>query len=147
MDAIDREIIVALVADARRSLQDVAARVRLSASATRERMRRLERDGPLVGYTARLDTAALGYALQALVHVELAPGADPARFEAGLRDTAAVVEALHATGDHDYVVRVRCRDTRELDTVVRGFKGVLGAARTLTRVVLDEPVPARPRLP
>jgi Lrp/AsnC family leucine-responsive transcriptional regulator len=67
-------------------------------------------------------------------------------FEARLRDLTAVTEALHATGDHDYVVRLLCRDTGELHTVLRGLKADAGAARTATRVVLDESVPRRPRL-
>lgn len=145
MDAIDREIIDLLVADGRRSVQDIADRVRLSASATRERLRRLERDGPVTGYTAVLDPAAMGFGVQALVEVEMVPGTDPVAFEAGLRGIDAVVEALHATGDHDYIVRVQCRDTAELHHTVRCLKVDLGAAHTRTRVVLDESVPARPR--
>jgi Lrp/AsnC family leucine-responsive transcriptional regulator len=147
MDRIDREIIVALVGDARRSLQDVAARVRLSASATRERLRRLERQGPITGYTAVLDSVALGFPVHAVAEVDMAPGTDPIAFEEGLRALPAVVEALHATGDCDYLVRLRCRDTAELHHVVRAIKEELGALRTMTRVVLDAPVAARPRLP
>lgn len=147
MDPIDREIVAALVEDGRRSVQDIADRVRLSASATRDRLRRLERTGPVTGYTARLDPAALGFTVQAVVEIEMMPGTEPLVFEAGLRDTAAVTEVLHATGNNDYVVRVLCRDTAELHGVVRGFKTRLGAAHTITRVVLDESVPARPRLP
>lgn len=147
MDRIDREIVVALVADARRSLQGIAAHVRLSASATRDRLRRLERDGPISGYTALLDPGALGFPVHAAAEVDMAPGADPIAFEEGLRALPAVVEALHATGDCDYLVRLHCRDTSELHHVVRGIKEQLGALRTMTRVVLDAPVPARPRLP
>jgi Lrp/AsnC family leucine-responsive transcriptional regulator len=146
MDPIDREIIGLLVDDGRRSIQDVADRVGLSASATRERVRRLTSGGPVRGYTARLDPTALGFPVQAIVDVDLAPGTDPDVFEARLRDLTAVTEALHATGDHDYVVRLLCRDTGELHTVLRGLKADAGAARTATRVVLDESVPRRPRL-
>jgi Lrp/AsnC family leucine-responsive transcriptional regulator len=147
MDRIDREIIAALVADARRSLQDLAVHVRLSASATRDRLRRLERQGPITGYTAVLDSAALGFPVHAVAEVDMAPGADPIAFEDGLRVLPAVVEALHATGDCDYLVRLHCRDTAELHHVVRAIKEQLGALRTMTRVILDAPVAARPRLP
>jgi Lrp/AsnC family leucine-responsive transcriptional regulator len=67
MDPIDREIIGLLVDDGRRSIQDVADRVGLSASATRERVRRLTSGGPVRGYTARLDPTALGFPVQAIV--------------------------------------------------------------------------------
>ena len=64
-----------------------------------------------------------------------------------LTGTPAVVEALHATGEHDYLLRLRCQDTSELHQVVRSLKSRHGAARTLTRVVLGETVIRRPRLP
>ena len=147
MDKIDRKIVVTLVANARRSLQDIANSVRLSPSATRDRVRRLERDGPIGRYTAVLDPIAMGFTVHAEAQVDMAPGSDPIAFEAGLRRMPAVVEVLHATGDYDYLVRLQCRDTTELHHVVRGIKEQLGALRTMTRVILDAPVPARPRLP
>jgi Lrp/AsnC family leucine-responsive transcriptional regulator len=147
MDKIDCKIIDALLENGRRPTQDIADRVGLSPSATRDRLRRLERDGPIAGDTVVLDTAATGLRLQALVEVEMTPGTDPLAFEAGLRDTPAVVEALHATGDCDYIVRLQCRDTADLHQTLRGLKGDLGAAHTRTRVILEESVPARQRLP
>ena len=147
MDKIDREIIGALLENGRRSAQDIADHVGLSTSATRDRLRRLERDGFIVGYTAVLDTAAMGLRVQALVEVEMTPGADPLVFEAGLRATPAVVEALHATGDCDYVVRLHCRDTADLHQTLRALKADLGAAHTSTRVILEESVRAHQRLP
>ena len=147
MNDLDRRILVAIVADGRITLQDLAARVHLGPSATRERLRRLEQHGVITGYRATVDEAAAGYPLEALVEIDLAPGADMEAFERGLRAQPAVVEALHATGDRDYLVRLRCTDTNELHRSVRELKAKLGAARTVTRLVLDETVPARPRLP
>jgi Lrp/AsnC family leucine-responsive transcriptional regulator len=101
----------------------------------------------ITGYGAIADEAALGYPLEALVDVDLAPGADRYSFEHELHARPAVVEALHATGDHDYLIRVRCADTDDLHRSVRALKAELGAVRTVTRLVLDRTVPARPRLP
>jgi Lrp/AsnC family leucine-responsive transcriptional regulator len=136
-----------MAADGRGSLQQLADMVQLGASATRERLRRLEQRGVITGYRAAIDETALGYPLEALVEVDLAPGADLEAFEHGLRERPAVVEALHATGDRDYLVRLRCADTEELHRTVLGLKTGLGAHRTVTRLVLHETVPARPRLP
>ena len=147
MDSLDRGILGVVAADGRVSLQELAARVQLGASATRERLRRLEEQGVITGYRATVDEGAVGYPLDALVEVDLAPGADTEAFEHGLRASPAVVEALHATGDRDYVVRLRCADTDELHRTVRELKSELGAQRTLTRLVMHDTVPARPRLP
>jgi Lrp/AsnC family transcriptional regulator, leucine-responsive regulatory protein len=147
MDDIDRRIIGALSDDAKLTLQQLSERIALSPSAARERVRRLEDAGIITGYHAQLDPQALGYTVLALVEIELPPGQDADRFEAGLRAEPAVVEAVHATGDRDYLVRLLCVDPVELHRVVRGLKQQLGAARTETRVILDQPVAQRPRLP
>jgi Lrp/AsnC family leucine-responsive transcriptional regulator len=147
MDALDRRILANMAADGRVTLQDLAAQVHLGPSATRERLRRLEQRGVITGYRATVDEAAVGYPLEALVEIDLAAGSDMEAFERGLRARPAVVEALHATGDRDYLVRLRCTDTDELHRRVRELKAELGAVRTVTRLVLDQTVPARPRLP
>lgn len=147
MDALDRRILETMVAQGRVTLQELAERVQLGASATRERLRRLEQRGVIIGYRATVNEAAVGYPLEALVEVDLAPGADMQEFENGLRARSAVVEALHATGDWDYLVRLRCTDTGELHRSIRALKTELGAVRTVTRIVLDRTVAARPRLP
>jgi Lrp/AsnC family transcriptional regulator, leucine-responsive regulatory protein len=147
MDALDRRILGVVAENGRISLQELAAEVRLGPSATRERLRRLEQRGVVTGYRAAVDEAAVGYPLEALVDVDLAPGTDADAFEKGLSGSAAVVEAVHATGDHDYLVRLRCADTDDLHQAVRGLKAHLGAQRTATRLVLHNTVPSRPRLP
>jgi Lrp/AsnC family transcriptional regulator, leucine-responsive regulatory protein len=147
MDALDRQILDAVAAEGRITLQELAAKVHLGASATRERLRRLEHRDVIIGYRAIVDESALGYPLEALVEVDLAPGSDMQEFENRLCAQPAVVEALHATGDHDYLVRLRCVDTDELHRGVRDLKAELGAVRIVTRLVLDRTVPARQRLP
>jgi Lrp/AsnC family leucine-responsive transcriptional regulator len=127
-------------------MQELAERVRLSASATRERLKRLESSGVVRGYSARVDEQMLGFRVDALVEVDLAPGADDARLTKALDAMPAVVEVLHATGDHDYLLRLKCRDTDELHAVVRSLRAEHGAARTRTRVVLHETIARRPRL-
>jgi Lrp/AsnC family leucine-responsive transcriptional regulator len=147
IDALDRQILAHAVDDGRVTLQELAEGVHLSPSATRERLRRLEQRGVITGYSAIVDENALGYPLEALVEVDLAPGADTQAFEDGLCAQPSVIEALHATGEHDYLVRFRCADTDELHHSVRNLKAELGAVRTVTRLVLDRTVPMRPRLP
>jgi Lrp/AsnC family transcriptional regulator, leucine-responsive regulatory protein len=146
MDPINREILGSVVADGRITLHRLAERVRLGPSATRERLRRLEAT-VIRGYTAIADPSVLGFPLDALVELDLPSDADLDVFEAALVAAPQVVEALHATGDHDYVVRLRCADTEELHTTVRRFKTEHGALRTRTSVVLGETLPRRQRLP
>jgi Lrp/AsnC family transcriptional regulator, leucine-responsive regulatory protein len=146
MDSIDREILGSVIADGRITLHRLAERVRLGPSATRERLRRLEAT-VIRGYAAVADPIVLGFPLDALVELDLPPDADPERFETALRTAPQVVEALHATGEHDYAVRLLCVDTEELHATVRRLKTQHGAVRTRTSFVLDETLPRRQRLP
>ena len=83
MDRPDRVILAAVAASGRVTLQELAEPVHLGPSATRDRLRRLEQRGVITGYRAILDEDALGYPLEALVEVDLAPGADMQKFERG----------------------------------------------------------------
>src|SRR6516165_6037182 len=62
-DRIDRQIAAALVADGRSTLKDLAAITGLSVSAVQARVRRLESDGVIEGYSARVDPRSLGLPL------------------------------------------------------------------------------------
>ncbi len=146
MDRTDRELLALLVRNGRSTVQELAEGIHLSPSATRDRLRGMESAGFVKGYRVVVDEAQLGFGVDALVEVDLAFGTDEVDFAEALAAMPSVVEALHATGEHDYVLRLRCRDTAELHRIVRGLKSRHGAARTLTRVVLGETVGRRPRL-
>ena len=60
MDTIDRQIVEALVADARISLKNLSTRVKLSSPSVSERLRRLEERGVIRAFTVELDPRALG---------------------------------------------------------------------------------------
>jgi Lrp/AsnC family transcriptional regulator, leucine-responsive regulatory protein len=60
MDATDRRILSLLVEDSRRTYDDIAGRVNLSAPSVKRRVDRLRASGALVGFTAVVDHAALG---------------------------------------------------------------------------------------
>jgi Lrp/AsnC family leucine-responsive transcriptional regulator len=135
-DAIDRTILRELLRDGRISIRDLADRVALSTSATSERVRRLERRGLITGYRAVLAPSVVGRPVDAVVGVRALPGADRAALEAWFGAQPCVVDAVHLTGAHDYLLRVRCRDTAELDALLMAMKSDAGVAETETRVVL-----------
>ena len=136
MDALDREILGALVRDARLSYRDLGARVGLSANAAADRVRRLRRDGVITGFTATIDPGAAGRRLHALIDVNMASEHTNDSFEATVAKLEAVIDADHVTGRFDYQLRVACHDTAELDRLLRQLKTELGVAETETRVVL-----------
>ena len=136
LDAIDRRIVRALQEKGRSPIAAIADRLSLSRSAVSERMKRLEQQGIIQGYRAQINPRVTGRTLEVFVGIRARQDADRAQLEAWLLDQPAVFEALHLTGRDDYLLRVRCRDTAELDALLMRMKTEAGVAETETRVVL-----------
>jgi Lrp/AsnC family transcriptional regulator, leucine-responsive regulatory protein len=136
MDATDREILGELMRNGRISYRDLGAAVGLSANAAADRVRRLRREGVITGFTASVDHGAAGRRLVALIDVRLAAAGTNEAFEEEMKLLEPVVDAVHVTGRFDYQLRVACRDTAELDRLLRHLKRDGGATETETRVVL-----------
>lgn len=136
MDAVDRTIVLALQQDARISFRDLAAKANLSPNATAERVRRLERQGILKGYTAIVDPGAAGRTLTALVDLRLKEGTQPEQFEPIVRKLDVVVDCAHVSGRFDYQLRVTVADAAELDALIRLLKAKANVVETDTRLVM-----------
>jgi Lrp/AsnC family transcriptional regulator, leucine-responsive regulatory protein len=136
IDDIDRTIIRSLLLDGRCSVRRLAEIVSLSTSATSERLRRLEASGAILGYTARVAPEVVDRPVDAVVGVRARPGTDRESLESWIADQDSIAEAVHLTGPHDYLLRLRCRTTVELDRVLMAMKSDAGVADTETRVVL-----------
>ena len=112
LDKIDLALLAVLQRDGRISNADLAERVNLSASATLRRVQRLEADGVIAGYGARLEPRRLGLGLQAFVRLQLSRH-DRESIEAFVRlvESWDEVVACHAlTGDMDYLLHVVVED-------------------------------------
>jgi Lrp/AsnC family leucine-responsive transcriptional regulator len=136
MDSVDSEILRLLREDGRVSWRDLGAAVGLSANAAADRVRRLRRAGVITGFVALVDPAAGGRKLEALVGVTLAPGTDSDAFAVAVSRLEPVTEVLHLSGAPDYQLRVSCRDTAELDVLLRTLRLRAGAADTETTIIL-----------
>jgi Lrp/AsnC family transcriptional regulator, leucine-responsive regulatory protein len=136
MDEIDTRILSILGENGRASFASIGEMVGLSPHGTADRVRRLERDGVILGYAARIDQAEVGRSLEALVDIRLLPSTDPDEFERAALRLPAVREVDFLTGRFDYQLRLACRDADELDHTVRAIRREAGAATTETRIVM-----------
>jgi DNA-binding Lrp family transcriptional regulator len=142
LDRIDCRILAALQEDARLTNQALSERVALSPSACLARVRRLEREGVIQGYHARLDPFALDIGLVLYADITLAghTPAELARFEAAIVDLPQVVEASHVTGAFDYILKVVVADMAEWTRIAEGLAGSdLGVDRINSYVVMRKP--------
>jgi Lrp/AsnC family leucine-responsive transcriptional regulator len=135
-DEIDRRIATALLADGRATLKSLAAATGLSVSAVQARVRRLETDGVIRGYVARVDPEALGLPLAAIVAVTpLDPSSEydiPERLT-GLSE----VESCHSVaGEDSFVLFVRVGSPTALEALIREIRRRANVS-TRTTVVLQ----------
>ncbi|MGY2051848.1 Lrp/AsnC family transcriptional regulator [Methylobacterium sp. JK268] len=126
LDAIDRRVLAALQREARLTNVQLADEVGLSPSPCLRRLRRLERDGVIAGYAARLDRAGIGLGLT--VFVEVRVGRHHEEATAAIREAVATVPAIVSchlvSGQADFLLQVVVPDLAAyerllLDTLLR----------------------------
>ena len=139
LDDVDLRLLEALQRDGRTGWAELGRTVGLSASATAERVRRLEEAGVITGYTCTVDPDKLGLPIAALVRLRY-PNANYRPFHQLLATTPEIVEAHHVTGEDCFVLTVRARSMRHLEEVTGRIGGLGGVT---TSVVYSTPLARR----
>jgi len=137
MDAVDRKILALLVEDGRRTYDDIARRVALSAPAVKRRVDRLRASGAIQRFTAVVDHAALGWRTEALVELFYAPGTLLDAVTESLSRHPEVVEAWSVAGEADAVARVRTADNADLERLIMELQRDGLVVRTRSQVVMN----------
>jgi Lrp/AsnC family leucine-responsive transcriptional regulator len=138
LDPVDERILRLLVRNARATWREVGAEVGLSANAVAQRVRRLEAQGWVRGYTVLLDPVLSGEAAAALVLLRVATDVDAPAMEAAMTALPFVTEVLDLSGPWDYQLRVRFSGTQELYDAVNAIRALPGVVAMETRTVLRE---------
>lgn len=122
LDQIDHQILKELHQDARLTHQELSERVGLSPSPCARRVRKLESEGYITGYSARIDEAKLGFAFSVFVSVRLDKQVDDrlVEFEREVARCPEVSDCWLMTGSFDYLLRVSVRDLDEFERFLTG---------------------------
>jgi Lrp/AsnC family leucine-responsive transcriptional regulator len=137
MDAIDKQILALLLEDGRRTYDDIAGRVNLSAPSVKRRIDGLRGSGTLQGFTAVVDHAALGADTEALVELFCRPGTTLGEVAGKLREHPEVAEAWSVTGEADAIARVLTQDNADLERLIIDLQRNGLVVRTSSQVVLS----------
>jgi Lrp/AsnC family transcriptional regulator, leucine-responsive regulatory protein len=143
VDALDREVLLALQEDGRMSNLALARKLGLSPSAMLGRVRRLEKSGAIRGYRAVIDPAALDITVRALVVARLHEHSEKAirTFEEAIKGVPGVRACYHVTGQFDMVVELALRDLDHLGQLIRvDIARIPGVMNLETMLVLAESV-------
>jgi len=139
IDDVDRRLLGELQEDARLSLAELGRRIGLSAPAVAERLQRLQSEGVILGYHARIDPHALGLSISAVIRVRPLPRQlqDVARIA---QESPEVVDCRRITGEDCYVMTAHLRSVEHLEEVIDRFAA---CGQTTTSIVQSAPVPRR----
>ncbi|MBQ4832499.1 leucine-responsive transcriptional regulator Lrp [Pseudoalteromonas sp. MMG010] len=141
LDRIDRKIIMELQLDGRVSNVELAKRVGLSATPCLERVKKLEREGYILGYKAVINPEKLGLGLSVYVEVTITKTSPSVfdEFNAAVKRHDEIIECHLVSGNFDFLLKTRVNDMSE-------YRGVLGdillklphVSESRTYVVMEE---------
>lgn len=141
LDKTDLKILKLLQQNARLPMTELAETVGLSTTPVTERVRRLERDGYITGYHARLNPHALGQTLLVFVEIKLQSKSGNI-FEDFRREASRIPQILEChlvSGEYDYLIKVRLPDMSAYrDILGRILLQLPAAAESRSYVVMEE---------
>lgn len=141
LDNTDSRLLAALQKDAHLTAQQLGELLHLSPSQAGRRRQRLEAEGYIRTYVARVDPEKVGLDVQGFVQVHLGThGAETAASFARLVNTQReIVGAWTMTGDADYLLRVFCADLSALHRLIHEvFLSHPAVARVHSQIVMDQ---------
>jgi Lrp/AsnC family leucine-responsive transcriptional regulator len=144
LSANDARILDILQRDARRPYAELGADVGMSGPSAHERVKKLEARGVIRGYAAVVDPAAVGLGILAFSWITQAPGTAATDLTDEFAAIPEIEECHHIAGEADYLLKVRARDTRDLERVLRLIQATRHVFTTETDVVFSSGFERRP---
>ncbi len=136
LDAIDLQIIRALEEDSRASLRKLAQRIGITPNILHNRLKGLEHEGIILGYVPLVDSAKMGYALTAIIMIQV-EGGHIIEVENEIAKESNVLSVYDITGEYDAVVFAKFRDNASLNGYLKRLLTERFIKRTTTMIALN----------
>ena len=136
MDDLDRKIVHLLTKNARMPVKEIAEQVNLTSPAVSSRIRRLETEGVIGGYTVILHQPGEEARVQALVSVSVNADSRDGFLALAERDPR-VLQCWKVTGSYNFIAKVSCENIDDLEHLLTRVQK-LGS--TTTQIILNTPV-------
>ena len=136
LDAKDQGLISMLRAEARTSIVDLAKGLGVSRATVQNRLRKLEDDGTITGYTVLLGAEIEKPAVRALMSIR-ADSASEAQVISSLRGNPHVAAVHHTTGRWDLIAEVRTDSLSSFNKIVGVLRLIEGVTATETNLLLE----------
>jgi Lrp/AsnC family leucine-responsive transcriptional regulator len=138
LDETDRHLLTLLQKNDRLSLAELGQELKLAPSTVNDRIKRLIKNGIISGFHAAVSPEKVGLDLLAFVFVGWNDPEVEDIFLDKVQKSGAVLECHHVTGAWNYLLKIRLKNTRELERfLAQELKSVVGAIRSETLIVLS----------
>lgn len=141
-DRLDAALLAALTENGRSPIAELADRLGVSRHTIQQRLRRLEDEGAITGYQPQIDLAALGFAVDAVISVQIDQRRMGAIIEA-LREISGILSARVQTGTDDLLLRGATRTLADLQDLTAAVVAIDGVRSTTTTLSVATPIPFR----
>ena len=136
LDTLDKKILNNLTVDARQSARQLALKLGVSTVTILSRMKRLEKDKIILGYTVTIDHEKIGYSLTAIIEI-MAKKDKIVDIEEKVSKFENVCGVYNITGTTDTIIIAKFKERNELSTFVKGLASIPNVENTITHVVLN----------
>jgi len=136
LDDIDKKIIKVLENDARTSLRKISELVDVSLGTVSNRVKRMEKNGVIRGYSVILDPDNIGWELNVVIGLRIQKGR-LIEIQERIAKDSRVHGVYDVTGDFDSMVIARAKNRKDLDDLSKNVLSIDGVERSITHLVLN----------
>lgn len=138
MDNLDYKILECLKSNARIKASQISKEIHLSVSVVLERIKKMENNNIIKNYTITVDNNKLGNGTSALMEVSLDHPKFYESFTNIIEQNDKVVLCYYLTGEFDFMLKILCSSSEELEKIHRDIKSLEGVSRTKTYFILKD---------
>ena len=136
LDEIDKKIIKVLEDDARTSLRKSSELVKVSLGTVSNRVKKMEKNGVIKGYSVILDPDQIGWELNVVIGLRIQKGR-LIEIQEKIAKDSRVHGVYDVTGDFDSMVIARAKNRKDLDDLSKNVLSIDGVERSITHLVLN----------
>ena len=136
LDSLDKKILKNLTVDARQSARQLALKLEVSTVTILSRIKKLEKEEIILGYTAIIDHEKIGYSLTAVIEI-MAKNDKIIDIDKEISKFENVCGVYDITGTTDTIIIAKFKERNELSTFVKGLAVIPNVEDTITHVVLN----------
>ncbi len=136
MDKRDETILDMLSKNARISYSKIANKLEISEAAVRKRVKKLEEEGIIEGYTIKINPEKIGYKSVAHVGIDTNP-THFLKIACRLTEMDTVKCVTITSGGHMIMIDVWAKDSKELNDILNSIKKIDGVVAVNPSIILE----------